>query len=39
MNMKKEFFDVWKESKCDWLTFCGSWMVYDGALFVNREGF
>ena len=35
--MNKEFENAWKNSKCDWLTFCGQWMLYDGELFVIRN--
>lgn len=37
--MNQEFYTAFKESSCDWITYAGGWMIYDGALFVHREGF
>lgn len=25
-----------KQSNCDWITWCGGWMLYDADLFVKR---
>lgn len=35
--MNKEFYEAWKESECDWNSYCGGWMAYDGALCVERD--
>lgn len=34
--MSLEFFQAWRESQCDWVTYCGGWLLYDGGLFVSR---
>lgn len=34
--MDLRFYEAFRESECDWITFCGGWMLYDGGLFVTR---
>ena len=36
-NMNQEFYQAYKESDCDLVTYCAGWMAYDGALCVERD--
>lgn len=37
--MNDDFYDAYMESSCTWLTYLSGAMLYDGGLFVTREGF
>lgn len=38
-SMRPDFFQAFKDTKSDWMTWIGQPMLYDGALYVKREGF